>query len=808
MRRCIFFKSFVSAITLLLSGALLAGCSGKEDVSQAEAQTSGQMSGQTSALTEETVDWKTEGLAVSGEVEKNQEWWVTEYIPWKHENVEIEAESEGLWAANDSPPSRVYGDKIYRLNMVWNPPNVSAVRWIMEIYDTSAMSSSVKEISREQLGLTDAQKGNFLTAMDLVKEDSFVFQLDCWEKNTEGLTQIVSNVIYLNSNGDYQLANLWDTYLEKGIAREELLEGSLMPEPGNCVCDNAGNTYKKAGLSDAGYTRLYVIDREGAVLLEYQSEEKQMIFDPLKTENGELIYPVYDRDELCYYFMWPDTETGEMRPLGTMKDSNLSIKQLFGMQGNLIYYETSEGIVAWNIKSGNRTLVFHYQDNGIPRTYQTMLVLRNGQLPVLRLYKNSAEGDEDWLAPLSGEPVQREDSSICVVDLVDNGLGSRQVSECTGLASRKDMNQSFLYQKADGDGEAFRTQIMAELMAGKGPDMLYVSRSDMALLQELGLLADLKDLVPRETLEDLWPGAVSMGTLDGKLAGLPVNITMASGLAVSGDTWEEETWQLEDVIALMEEGRLENVMYYASSEGYFAPLATALWLLEYSLEDSFLIDWEKRESHFEDERLIRLLEITKNGGDVPSDDMGNWSHGGKSFAFFNITTSESVNDFAALAGREGINYVGFPTEGNGGNYLETGGMLVVNVNAKNRKGIETYLEYYLGDEIQGLCDKPIPGMITDSAFSVRRFHVEEIEQSPEGEYLWRGKTLTVMEDGSTSLHKLIPFLECCVPAPSTHPDLMKIISEELTAYYEGDKSAEQTAEITDRRIQIYLDEGS
>ena len=131
-------------------------------------------------------------------------------------------------------------------------------------------------------------------------------------------------------------------------------------------------------------------------------------------------------------------------------------------------------------------------------------------------------------------------------------------------------------------------------------------------------------------------------------------------------------------------------------------------------------------------------------------------------------------------------------------------MLVVTINAKNTKGIEAYLEYFLGEQIQDICEHHTE--ITNSALSVRRFHESEIEQSPEGEYLWRGEGLSVLEDGSTSLHRAISFLESCVPAPALHPELMKIISEELEAFYTGDKSAEQTAKIIDGRIQIYLDE--
>ena len=43
---------------------------------------------------------------------------------------------------------------------------------------------------------------------------------------------------------------------------------------------------------------------------------------------------------------------------------------------------------------------------------------------------------------------------------------------------------------------------------------------------------------------------------------------------------------------------------------YTTPSVTMLELEKYALADSFLIDWENRKCHFDDERFIRLLELT------------------------------------------------------------------------------------------------------------------------------------------------------------------------------------------------------
>ena len=288
----------------------------------------------------------------------------------------------------------------------------------------------------------------------------------------------------------------------------------------------------------------------------------------------------------------------------------------------------------------------------------------------------------------------------------------------------------------------------------------------------------------------------------GELVGLAPNVT-AEGMAVACDTWEGDTWRLEDMLGLMEEGKLESTVYYADAQIYFAPLGVVNLLTGCSLENSFLIDWEKRECHFEDERFVRLLEITNINWAALDGDVETWLKGGKRAAFFSLGSSYGFSEFGVFADREGGHFVGLPTEGTGGNYLNTAGVLVVNANTKKTEEVQKYLELLLGEEIQELVNFGL-----SSALGVRRISTEEIEELPEGGYQWRGRELAVMQDGTTSLHRAKVFLESCVPSPGQYPELSRIIYEELEAMYAGNKSPRQTAEIIDNRIQTYLDEGN
>lgn len=385
------------------------------------------------------------------------------------------------------------------------------------------------------------------------------------------------------------------------------------------------------------------------------------------------------------------------------------------------------------------------------------------------------------------------------------GSNSGQVSECAALVSRRDLNKSFTYESAGQDAEDFRTRIFAELAAGKGPDILYVSRSDMKILHDSGMLLDLREVIPEETLEDLLPGVIGLGTLDGKLEGMAGGVR-AEGLAVSSDVWGEDTWRLEDFTTLVEEGKLEGLIYYSGD--YFASLATMLFFTEYALPDSFLIDWENRECHFEDERYIRFLKAANIDSDSLDNNPETRLKGGKRTAFVSLMSYGQITNsgyFESFA-KEGGNFVGFPTEGDCGNYLDAPGVLVVNANTDKTEAVRTFLEYFLGEEIQSLNE--LNSYSFDRYLGVRKFSLNDLEQDEDGSYLWRGEEVSVFEDGTTTLHKAKEFLESCVPAPIVDPVLSQILSEELEALYsDNTKDPRAVADIIDRRIQIYLDEG-
>lgn len=788
-------KKHVTVLLLSLALTIFPGCGQAEDMPLGTKD----MSSETN-LTVEDAPWRTEGFAASGEPEKEQAFWTGQYLPW-----EYGSQAAGTRIIYED--FGVCGELFWRFGtevdadetVTWE----SEREYFLEIYDTISGESTVKQFTPKELGLENEH--SILYSMDMPDSGHYVFRGMGYELNEEGVClQTVDRMIYTDLAGEVQSTDFWEIYREKGITYEresdstdELKDLPLIQDINWC-CDGKGNICVIKPGSNGSSKLFLLFDRNSELLLEYKGTAEQQFVDPLRTRDGELIMPVYDSMEKCYEFLWADTADGELRSLGRMESSNSRITKMCGLLGDDIYYETTYGIIIWNIKSGKRVQVFDYKAAGLDTGFQTMLALRPGQTPVLRLRKKQGSKTSEWLAVLEDHELPARET-IRVVALTDGGEygSSSVVSKCATLTSLLDPNIRYQFE----DASESRDRIMAELVSGKGPDMLYVTMEDMYMLDEKGLLLDLDELIPGELREELLPGALGLGTaVSGTLKGVPV-VVWSDTLVVSRETWPEDTWKLEDVIGLMEEGKLTGAIYLPTLQtSYLNPVGTIRWLVEYSLGDSFLIDWQNRKSHFDDERFISLLKVTQTDlSSAPEPET--CLNGGKQIMAYSLDHESYINDLFVLLEEENGRCVGYPTEGTGGSFLNTPGVLVVNANIAQKEAAVDFLKTLLGEELQS--QRGVMGL------SVRKLSPEKgVQMTESGTAFYYGREMAVFSDGTTAPQRAAAFLESCAAPPRTYSRILSIILEELIAMRDQNLSPEVTAANINNRVQLYLDEGN
>lgn len=782
-------KKSLKALLCLLALAMLSGCGRQTDPSShSDCETEAKPESESGLG---SVQWTAEGFTPPGETDSSL--WAGEYLPW---NFSASSQAGNISYLDHG----VCGELFWSLGERQETGEAED-NYILEICDTTGMEYTVKQFSLKDIGLSGAD-GYLLTGMDFIDRDHYVFRWRGYEQEqNEIFRRTADQIIYTNLAGEVQALDLLALYPEMEIEQDEMT-GFPRVQSMNFCCDGRGNIgvqiQRESGCA------FYLFDQKGLLLLSYKGNEKQQTIDPLRTRDGELILPVYDSSEKSYEFLWADTETGEMRSMAKMEAPSPFITQVYGMLGDEVYYHYQAGnansIAGWNVRNGKGFQVFDLAAMGIDIRFQTLLALREGQPPVLRLTKTGTEGSSDWLTTLTAQKPELN-GTVRVADLTARGYmtSSETIISCTALASLE--NPNFRYEYEDASAQEARDRIFAELSQGQGPELLFVSQEDLYLLEEKGLLLNIEKFISEELREKLLTGVLELGTVNGRLMGMPASVE-AESLVIAADTWAEDSWRLEDVVTLMENGRLRGAFYIPDTMNgnYTAPPMTVLDLIKRSLGDSVLIDRSAGKSHFNGDLFLRLLEITQTDihNAVPPSE--SWFHDGTHIIRCHFDHESYYNEFFTRLEAEGGKMIGYPTEGAGGNYLVTDGILVVNINTPNQEAAACFLKTLLGEDLQA---KEMNNL------SVRKKNPDdELVWDASGNPVYWGRQMTVFEDGTTPLHRAEAFLESCTAAPQNSLQVYNILYEELLAMYSDHKTPEDTADIIHRRVQLYLDEGN
>ena len=362
--------------------------------------------------------------------------------------------------------------------------------------------------------------------------------------------------------------------------------------------------------------------------------------------------------------------------------------------------------------------------------------------------------------------------------------------------------------------EPLRTRIMAELVSGKGPELMYVSEDDMHLLAEKGALMDLAELIPEDIQEQLLPGLRPLGTVDGTWVGITENVFFYT-LMTPDDLWSKDSWTVSDLLDLAES---RDDWDWIISEPWFDAVTDYNALFErgfaMSLGDSPFLDVEKGISYFNGEEFIRTLEFCKKygqSGDVSvgyDETIRSMMEEGKSIAR-RIYLFGGLNDFSeAVTAFEGCHMVGFPSEKGNGNYLYSNSYLVVNAKAEHIDAIKDYIAYILSYEEQffaGDVRKDVPRDQISVHPQTGDPALLHNPSDPDNGFSYSFINF-LKPDGTTYIEEYMKFIESCVPIPYCPDAINEIVKEELGAYFNGNKSAKDTAEIIHRRVQLYFDE--
>lgn len=535
------------------------------------------------------------------------------------------------------------------------------------------------------------------------------------------------------------------------------------------------------------------LDAEGKTAGTYSGGgEGRSIGSPVKSGSGEVIFPVTDEETGDTKLIIFDGESGTWKERAVLPQESVTL--LCGMSGQQLFYIAQEKLNCWNVEDGSRETLFSFANIGIsPQTDRICLLpAENGDV---RLYVGTLKKEYVMTLSENVEEAQIQLAMLCQ----GNSDFKSGVTRFNQVYPQYSVNM----QEPESDADSYRSRIMADIVNGEGPDLLYLSYEDFVVLADMGALTDLDEFVDAAVMDKLLPNVKSLGERDGKLLGIAPGISSVRTLFTSGQTWDGESWSLGDILRLADEKKdLQGLFTY--STGDMELYNTLYSFAGIDLERSKFIDWENGKSRFEENNFAAVLGLVKkysgngNAGSGGVDGAARVREG--SYLAMNYPFARADFFFIILSNIDGAGHaVGYPVEEGSGNYFSVGGILAVNRNAQEKTAIKAFLEYMLSLENQAEFKNSLS--VRKDITDVTVQYNEYVEQ-----YMWEGLGLLPGKaDGSTYVEEYKAFMESCLPDKGDTV-LFDIIWEEAESYFSDAKKAQDVVGAIDNRIQLYLDE--
>lgn len=632
----------------------------------------------------------------------------------------------------------------------------------------------------------------------VLSENEFMVTVDF--RDEEGILNEVK-VVYLNQ--DFKMTKAVDIF--PVIEQMDMVPDPFFAFQGTVKTDNAGNIY----VCSDSLPIVNVVDDTGSVIcnMEVLNASSEPAMFSMMTHDQIPIFEVADMKNRKNTLFWYDNDSGSMK---IMTETNYE-----GVTGRCmnrygeIYYLYGRDIVRWNAKSGVKEKVFSLAENGIGTNsaWQKIFVDSQGEFYLM-------DNTEDPSSLYAFSKVKEVEATSITIENIygyDEYIGA-----CAAEFSRKNPGCEISYHFVQDwdDRQANKTRALADMMNGKGPDMLLVDRADMLLLQEKGVLAELTDCINEDMRNNIFPAALRAGKIEEKQFGFTDSLYVST-VFVNNEVWSEDKWEITDVLQLVKEneGTLEELFsdewaWSASGLSLFNTLVLA------DLEHSPFIDWESGKCDFDNTLFRQCMELCKfyQIKDVRNDMVNRnekWRKGIKALEERKVLAMPAfIGDFRdfseimALA-EEGCHYVGFPTQGQSGNQLEYDSFIVVNKNTEHYEKIKEFIQFSFTKEKQRKA-----GVAT-----VRKDVLESYVIYPDWtnvpEFTLGGGVyfpLACKKDGTAFLEEYFELIESSEASPDHVSRVKDIIFEEAEQYFEEQYSLDKVIGIIESRVQLYLDE--
>ena len=415
----------------------------------------------------------------------------------------------------------------------------------------------------------------------------------------------------------------------------------------------------------------------------------------------------------------------------------------------------------------------------------------------------------------------------------------------------------------DDDYNAGIQKLNTEMLSGKLPDMIDINTYNMPVEQYAakGFLTDLYELIdadPELSRENfVQPVLKALESADGKLYQLPSTFAVSTAIALDKVAGDYDTWNLaavKDAMTKLQDGASVFDVYRTKTDILQTCISRNI--------DAF-VDWENGSAHFDSDEFKALLEFAnqfpetydwENATDEENDSAQNRMNSGKQLMTDMYVSSFEDMLYQLTGYNGGVKFVGYPSEDGTSNHtFQIDGSIAISSTCADKTAAWNFMKQFLTEDYQSgynvwnfpinqkAFDQKMKDAMTEEYQTDENGNVVKDENGnpiriPKMTYYttdagggvaFAATTETaastvviggsgVNEDGSISIYamsqeqadQILDLINATTAVYGYDESILNIISGEAAAYFAGEKSLDDTANMIQSRVNLYVAEQS
>lgn len=382
---------------------------------------------------------------------------------------------------------------------------------------------------------------------------------------------------------------------------------------------------------------------------------------------------------------------------------------------------------------------------------------------------------------------------------------------CAAEYTRSHPNVRIKVEQMENQDGMEWNRLAADVKKGEGPDLFVIDRKQLNILQEAEILTPLSELISEDIKSNVFAGALKFGEVEGELYALPVEARLGTWM-INRDYLENDDWTLKGVMSAYESWKKQNTNAERFISSQYRTSSTQLLynLCLQSVENSEFVDFDTMKCNFESENFLQLLRFCRDNGEssergyLTGEETLKEFLDGKAF-LYNLQGTGGLQDYSYTRSVLGDQFIpiGFPSKDKAINMVLCYEGVAINNLSENKDIAVDFLHFLLSEESQ------VEYTTCWLRKDVLTEHVEDRygeDKQPIFHMMGgRGIPMPGRADGSSYLDEYMELMDGGEPI-SVQYVIQDIVIEEAEAYFVGDKTETEVAEVIQNRVQNYLNE--